>query len=146
MDAGDRDARARRLVLHGTVLFLLGLVAGFATPAVENPRMGVSAHLEGVMNGTFLLALGAAWRHVALAGRAAAAAYGLVLYGTYVNFASVFFAAVTGASRLMPIAGAGHAAQPWQEAIVAFGLVTISIAITAAACLVLAGLARRPAP
>jgi hydroxylaminobenzene mutase len=119
----ERAQTAHRLMLHGMVLFLLGLVAGFATPAVENPRMGVSAHLEGVMNGTFLLALGAVWRHVVLGRRAAASAYWLALYGTYGNWASVFLGAIFGASRYMPIAGAGHAAAPWQEAVVGFGLI-----------------------
>lgn len=142
MEAPHHDPRPRRLMLHGIVLFLLGLAAGFATPAVENPRMGLSAHLEGVMNGIFLLALGAAWPHVTLAGRAAAAAYGLVLYGAYANWATISFAALVGASRLLPLAGAGHSAEPWQETIVAFGLVTVSLAITAAAVLVLLGLAR----
>ena len=50
-----------RLLWHGLFLFLLGLLSGFAVPAVTNPRMGVSAHLEGVMNGVFLSVLGLAW-------------------------------------------------------------------------------------
>jgi hydroxylaminobenzene mutase len=40
------------------LLFLLGLLTGFAVQRFTNPRMGLAAHLEGVMNGTFLLALG----------------------------------------------------------------------------------------
>lgn len=145
-ESGRSARTARRPMLHGMILFLLGLVAGLATPAVENPRMGLSAHLEGVMNGTFLLALGAVWRHVALGRRAAAAAYGLVLYGTYGNWASVSLGAIFGASRYMPIAGAGHAAAPWQEQLVGFGLITVSIAISAAVCLLVAGLARSAQP
>jgi hydroxylaminobenzene mutase len=142
VDAPD-SSHGRRLVLHGAVLFLLGLATGFVSPALENPRMGLSAHLEGLMNGTFLIALGAVWPHVRLAPRAAGAAFALLLYGTYVNWLSVLLGAVWGASRLMPIAGAGHAAEPWQEAVVGFGLVTISLAMVAGVGLVLAGLARR---
>jgi hypothetical protein len=47
----------RRLMWHGMFLFLLGLVTGFAEQNFANVRMGLAAHLEGVMNGTFLVAL-----------------------------------------------------------------------------------------
>ena len=49
----------RRLMWHGMCLFVLGLVTGFAEPHFANMRMGLAAHLEGLMNGTFLVALGA---------------------------------------------------------------------------------------
>ena len=45
---------------HGMFLFLLGLLTGFVETKFANVRMGLAAHLEGVMNGIFLLALGAA--------------------------------------------------------------------------------------
>ncbi len=56
----------RRLLWHGMFLFLLGLVTGFAEPHFVNMRMGLAAHLEGVLNGIFLLVLGAAWTEVRL--------------------------------------------------------------------------------
>jgi hydroxylaminobenzene mutase len=46
----------RRLLWHGMFLFLLGLLTGFVEQKFNNPRMGLAAHLEGVMNGTFLVA------------------------------------------------------------------------------------------
>jgi hydroxylaminobenzene mutase len=46
----------RRLIWHGMFLFLLGLLIGFAEGQVINPRMALAAHLEGLMNGTFLIA------------------------------------------------------------------------------------------
>ena len=45
-------------------LFLLGLLVGFVEQEFTNPRMGLAAHLEGVMNGTFLVALGAIWKEI----------------------------------------------------------------------------------
>jgi (hydroxyamino)benzene mutase len=45
---------------HGRFLFLLGLFTGFAEPHFLNMRMGLAAHLEGVLNGIFLLASGTA--------------------------------------------------------------------------------------
>jgi hydroxylaminobenzene mutase len=38
------------------LLFLFGLVTGLVEQHFANMRMGLAAHLEGVMNGTFLLA------------------------------------------------------------------------------------------
>jgi len=60
-----------------------------------------------------------------------------------VNWASLLLGAVTGASRLMPIAGAGHTGPAWAEAVVAFGLVSISIAMLLGVGLVVWGLVRR---
>ena len=67
----------RRLMWHGMCLFLLGLLTGFAEPRFVNMRMGLAAHLEGLMNGTFLLALGAAWAQVRLPQRVEKVAFGL---------------------------------------------------------------------
>jgi hydroxylaminobenzene mutase len=49
----------RRLKRHGIFLFLIGLLTGFAEQNFANKRMGLAAHQEGAMDGTFLLALGA---------------------------------------------------------------------------------------
>src|SRR6185312_16024730 len=41
--------QARRLLWHGIFLFLLGLITGLAVPIISNHRMGLSAHLEGLL-------------------------------------------------------------------------------------------------
>ena len=38
---------------HGMFLFLLGLITGLVEQRFTNIRVGLSAHLEGVMNGIF---------------------------------------------------------------------------------------------
>src|SRR5262252_6039812 len=43
--------KKRRLMWHGMLLFLLGLITGLVEQRFTNVRMGLSAHLEGVMNG-----------------------------------------------------------------------------------------------
>src|SRR5580693_1933057 len=103
---------------HGMCLFLLGLVTGFVEQRFANVRMGLAAHLEGVMNGTFLLALGAVWTEVRLAGPAKVAAYWAALYGTYANWLVTTLAAVFGTGALSPITAADRSAQPWQENLV----------------------------
>ena len=77
------DDRKHRLVRHGMVLFLIGLLIGFAEGQVSNPRMALAAHLEGLMNGTFLIALGAVWSVIHLPSGLVTVAYWALLYGAY---------------------------------------------------------------
>lgn len=60
---------------HGMFLFLLGLLTGFVEQRFTNVRTGLAGHLEGVINGTFLVALGAIWTEVRLPSAAKATAY-----------------------------------------------------------------------
>lgn len=136
------ENRKRKLFWHGMFLFLLGLLVGFFEQQFTNPRMGLAAHLEGVMNGTFLIALGAAWSEVKLSQRMEAAAYCSALYGAYVNWATVTFAAIYGTGALSPILAAGSKALPWQETVVTVGLMSVGIVIVASSVLVLWGLRR----
>ena len=135
----SREAVARRLIWHGILLFLLGLLTGALVGALKNPRMGISAHLEGVMNGTFLAVLGLAWQYLRLSSGLEAAAYWLALYGTYVNWAATLLAAVFGTSVMTPIIGQGYTAERWQELVVNFGLITLSLAMIAVCCVLLWG-------
>jgi (hydroxyamino)benzene mutase len=132
--------KKRRLLCHGMMLFLIGLLTGLAEQHFANPRMALAAHLEGVMNGTFLLALGAIWNEVNLKPRAKNAAYWAVLVGTYGNWAVTTLAAVLGTAALSPITGVGHSATPWQEGVVTAGFIVIGLAIIAASFLTLVGL------
>ena len=54
-------AGSRRVMWHGMFLFLLGMLMAFVEPRVANVRMGLAAHLVGLLNGIFLIALGAVW-------------------------------------------------------------------------------------
>lgn len=133
-------SRGRLLMKLGAVLFLLGLLTGFAIGAVENPRMGLTSHLEGVMNGTFLVAVGAIWTQLRLGDRAQKIAVALLAYGTYVNWLSTLLAAVWGTGRMTPIAAPGLEGTDMQEAIVNFGLLSLSIAIVVATVMIIVGL------
>jgi len=87
-------AGSRRVMWHGVFLFLLGMLTAFVEPRVANVRMGLAAHLVGLLNGIFLIALGAVWAEVRLRPRAKAIAYWSALYGTYVNWLFTVLAAV----------------------------------------------------
>jgi len=135
-------AYRRRLIFHGVSLFLIGLLTGLAEQHFVNVRMGLAAHLEGVMNGTFLLAVGAIWSDVKLSFRGSVVAYWALLGGTYGNWAVTTLAASLGTAALSPITGVGHSAPQWQEFLVTVGFITIGLAIISASVLLLWGLRR----
>ena len=66
--------------------------------------------------------------------RAESAAYWLALFGGYGSSASLLLAAILGTSSATPIAGAGHSAPAWQEAMVNLGLQSTAAAMLSAAC------------
>jgi hydroxylaminobenzene mutase len=134
----------RRLLQLGVVLFLLGLLTGFAVPMAANPRMALSSHLEGVLNGTFLLVLGAIWHRLRLGVRGQRVAFWLVTYGTFANWMTTLVAAVWGAgATMMPLAAAGYTGTSAQEMLIAVGLLSLSIAMIVVCPIVLWGLRAR---
>lgn len=139
------NEKKRQLLWHGMFLFLLGLLVGLVEQEFTNTRMGLAAHLEGVMNGTFLIALGAIWPEVKLSAGLKAAAYWSALFGAYGNWATTTLAAIFGTAAMSPITGIGHRGQPWQESIVTIGFTSLGIAIVVASILVLCGLRRNAA-
>jgi len=133
----------RRLMWHGMFLFLIGLLTGLVEQHFTNKRMGLAAHLEGVMNGTFLVALGAIWNEVQLSPPAKTIAYWVALCGTYGNWLVTTLAAILGTAALSPVTGAGHSGLPWQETLVTAGFLLVGVTIIAATVFVLWGLRAR---
>jgi hydroxylaminobenzene mutase len=124
----------------GLVLFLLGLLTGFAVPALKNPRMALSSHLEAVLNGMFLVLLGLLWPHVDLPRALAVTAVGLIVYSGYANWMATLLAAAWGAGRkLAPIAAGDHQATAVKEGVVGFLLVTLSLSMVVGVGIVIAG-------
>ena len=131
------------LLIHGTVLVLLGLLTGAALPIVTNPRMGLSAHLGGVMNGMLTLILGMTWPYARLASPTLdRVTTWLLLYAMYGIWAFTLLGAVFGTSATNPIAGEGFSGAAWQEHIVTVGLTTGALAILTATVVLVSGFAR----
>jgi len=133
----------RKMIAAGAILFLLGLLTGFVVPGFENPRMGLASHLEGVMNGTFLVALGAAWSFVVLSTTLDKIALWLILYGTFANWFFITLAAILGTSEMTPIAGKGYNGEIWQEQLITFGLVSVGLTMVIGCAMVVYGLSQR---
>jgi hydroxylaminobenzene mutase len=135
------DHMAHRLIFLGIFLFFLGLVVGLFIPLMANPRMGLSTHLEAIMNGLFMIVLGLIWNRVNLVPRAQRVLFGLTLYGTFANFAAILIAALTGAGKMLPIA-LGKDQGIVLESIISFLLVTLALAMLAVCLMVMKGLLR----
>lgn len=91
----------------GSLLFLLGLLTGLAGPKLKNPRMGSSSHLEGVMNGMFLVILGLAWPRLGLSHAWLAVTFWLIVYAGFANWLATLPAAAWGAGALMNVSRGG---------------------------------------
>ena len=101
--------------------------------------MGLSAHLEGTLNGIFMLILGVIWNKLSLINRLIKLAFYLVIYSSFANFFAVTIGAITGAGRMMPIAG-GKDANNIVEWFINFLLISLSISLICACSIILIGL------
>jgi hydroxylaminobenzene mutase len=125
----------------GVLLFLFGLLIGLFIPILTNPRMGLSAHLEGIMNGMFLVTLGLIWNKLILKDKWLTTAFWLTIYGSFANFVAVTIAAITGTGRMMPIAG-GKEGTSAVEGLISFLLISLALAMIIVCIIVLTGLLR----
>lgn len=129
------------LVKLGLILFVIGLLTGFAVQALKNPRMGLTSHLEGVLNGMFLVLLGLLWPHVHLPHAWGVTAVALIVYSTYANWLATLLAAVWGAGRrYAPIAAGEHETSALKERIFGALLISLSVAIVIGVVIVIVGL------
>lgn len=125
----------------GLILFLIGLLTGFALPKLKNARMGLSSHLEGVLNGMFLALLGLLWPHVHLPHAWGVTAVVLIVYAAYANWLATLLAAAWGAGRqFAPIAAGDHEASNAKESVFNFLLISLAVAIVIGVVIVIAGL------
>ncbi|KZN37105.1 hydrogenase [Pseudoalteromonas luteoviolacea CPMOR-2] len=107
-----------QLIFIGAVFFLVGLIQGALIPAVKNARMALSGHLTAVQCAMALAIFGVIWSLVELPLYLEV----FVAYGCTVGFILIWLgitiASVTGASKALPIAGAGFSAAETTESMV----------------------------
>lgn len=136
----SRTSIGHRLIQLGVLLFLLGLLTGFTLPMMQAPRLGLSSHLEGVMNGMFLMGVGLIWPRLRLGAGTLRATFWLAVYGTYANWVATLLSGVWGAGAMMPLAGGGATGTATQELIMMGLLVSLAAAMVVVCVLLLVGL------
>ena len=112
----------------GFVLILLALCTGFFVSLFTNPRLGLAAHMVGITGGLVLIVIGALAGSFALGARATKVMLVSWVYAAYANWVASVLGAITGASRLTPIAGAGTVGDSTAETVVAFLLQSLAVA------------------
>jgi hydroxylaminobenzene mutase len=137
-----QKVQSNKLIFLGVALFLLGLVVGLFVPMFANPRMDLSSHIEGVLNGIFLIVLGLIWNRIDLSVRWLKINFWFAIYGTFANWFGILVAAIFNAGKMLNIASQGKEGSPLAEAFVNFSLITLSVAMIIVCVATLIGLKR----
>jgi (hydroxyamino)benzene mutase len=88
----------RTLLRLGFVLILMALLTGFAMPTFVNARLGLTAHIVGLLGGMLLLLIGLVSSALALERRAMRLFRWCWIYAIYANWIASVLGAATGAS------------------------------------------------
>jgi hydroxylaminobenzene mutase len=134
------EKQSNRLIYLGVLLLLLGLITGLLVPALANPRMAVSSHIEGVLNGMLLIIFGLIWPRMALSPRWFNITFWLAIYGTFMNWLGILVAAVFDAGAMLNVLAEGQEGSPAAEGFVTFSLLSLSLAMIMVSISILVGL------
>lgn len=138
----DLTPAGRALAVVGGTLFLAGLLQGLAVDYFANPRMALSAHLDAVQSGMAVMIAAAFWSSARWSPAVERLAWWTLSVGMIGLWLGITIAAATGASEVLPMAGAGHSALPSIETVVTVVVVGSSLALLLGWALFLWGLFR----
>ena len=142
MDTSDWSRRqGHRLLQVGMLLFLFALLTGLIVPLFAVPRLGLSTHLLGLMQGMFLLLLGVLWPRLRFTQTIGKMCAILAVYGCLAAWTANVSAAILGAGNsMLPIAAGSSHGSAMQERMISVGLRSAAVSLIAAVVLVLWGL------
>jgi hydroxylaminobenzene mutase len=134
----------KRLLQLGVLIFLLALVSGVFIPSLALPRVGVSTHLLGLLQGLYLMALGLIWPRLKLRPWLSRATLLGLGFATYAAWVTNLLAAIFGAGgALLPMAAGQTHGNPAIEMLVQAVLPVTAITLIASTAVVLWGLRGR---
>jgi hydroxylaminobenzene mutase len=141
MVSDKRLRQGHRLLQLGILLFLLALLAGLAVSQFAVPRLGLSVHLLGIMQGLFLAVIGLLWPRLRLTPAMSQAAFGLAVYGCFAAWMANVLAAVWGAGNsMLPIAAGQARGSSLHEGIITVVLRVAAVSLIMSTTLILWGL------
>lgn len=130
----------RNIIRHGFILILIALMTGLLLPAMQIPRLGLSAHTIGILSGVLLVGIGSIWSVFSLSPRQLCIMYWGWVYSSYANWLGCLVGGVTGAGQMTPLASSGSQAGTAAELTVAALLISVVITSLAAVALSIWGL------
>jgi hydroxylaminobenzene mutase len=133
----------QRLVRLGVLLILISLLIGLAVPRFAVPRLALSVHLLGLMQGLFLAIVGMLWPRLVLTPRGLLATFWLLAYGCVAALTANLLGALWGAGNsIVPIAAGTARGTPLQETVIVVVLRSGGAALILGTVLLLWGLRR----
>ena len=130
-----------RLLQFGSVLFLVALFTGLFVQKFAVPRLGLSTHLLGLMQGLFLMVAGLLWPRLAFSRVLSGIAQCLAIYGCLAAWVANLLAAIWGAGNsMLPIAAGSARGTVLQEMVITISLRTAAVALIASVILIIWGL------
>jgi hydroxylaminobenzene mutase len=106
MESSSASSRQAHCFLQvGVALFLVAALLGLAVPQFAVPRVALSAHLVGILQGIFLVVVGLLWPKLTFSPIQSHLAFGLLIYQAVAAPLSNLLAAVWGAGNsIIPMA------------------------------------------
>lgn len=139
--ADDLRNHGHRLLQIGILLFLLALLLGLAIPKFTLPRLALSAHLLGITQGIFLVAIGLVWPRLRLTQFQSRIGHSLAIYGCGAAWTANLCGAVWGAgASMVPMAAGGVRGTAFQELVIKLLLRSAAASLIVLALMMLWGL------
>lgn len=136
----------KRILMHGMLLVLVGLVWGLAVPATPYPRLALGAHIQLVTNGMLLMVLATAL--LAVPNRVGSKSVMVMQLAAFLTWAMALSEVANswwGTKEMLPIAareaGASGGAS-WQELVVTLAHLGAGFGLIAAWVLLVIGFLR----
>lgn len=139
--AAEQLRQGHRLIQLGIALFLAALLTGFVVHKMPLPRLALSTHLLGLMQGTFLAVVGLLWPRVKLGRILCETTFVLLVYGCFAAWLANFAGAIWAAGGALVPFAAGHAqGSAVQEGLIKFGLRSAAVSLVLSLLFLLWGL------
>ena len=130
--------QAHRLVQVGLLLFLAAMIVGVLIPKFGIPRVGLSVHLLGLLQGIFLVVIGLLWPKLHFGRSLSRAAFWLLIYGCLSAWtASVLAGTFRAGGNLLPMAAGAVHGTAFQEWIISIGLRSAAVSLIVALLILL---------
>lgn len=131
----NNNNEARQILFHGGIMTLLSLLSGFTTFFALAPKIALSSHTVGLLQGAMLIAIAGAWHLLNAPPKTLKIIKYTLLVGFYANWVSTQLSALWSAGRsTYPINGKDmpEGAVPWQDLTVSvLGFLSVLILVSA---------------
>ncbi len=134
-NSSSSNNEAREILFHGGIMTLLSLLSGFTTFFALAPRIALSSHTVGLLQGAMLIAIAGAWHLLNAPPKTLKILKYTLLVGFYANWVSTQLSALWSAGKsTYPINGKEmpEGATSWQDMTVSvLGFLSVLILVSA---------------